>query len=77
MIMVRYVEVPVPIPVTRIIEKPVPADAMFNSVIMDAYMSGQAPTINKCTQMCNIQPQLTQTPKMSDKELKDVRCYFK
>lgn len=35
----RYVEIPVAVQVTRCIEKPVPIDAMFNSVIMDAYFT--------------------------------------
>merc|ERR1712230_331184 len=44
----KYKEVPVPVCVTRSIEKPVPADAMFNSIIMEAYMNGHPEPKNSC-----------------------------
>lgn len=65
----KYYEVPVPIPVRRIVEKPVPVDAMFNSVIMDSYMNGQMPIAASCIQSCGGSAQRIPKTKMTEMEL--------
>lgn len=73
----RYVELPVAIPVKRLIEKPVPADAMTNSIIMDAYTREAPLLINRCTQQCGpVSAQTIPASKMNEQELQQVRGKF-
>lgn len=72
---VRYIDTPVIIPVQRIVEVPVPVDAMFNSVLMDAYISGMEPPVQKCTQVCGAKaPAPIAKPlfRMTDERLRQV-----
>lgn len=63
----KYRELPVPVCVSRTIEKPVPADAMFNSVIMNAYIQG-APPFHPCVDAI-AGPERIQKKTMTETEL--------